>query len=109
MSVPATNALPPAPRRTTALTASSASTASQCSTSRSYIANVIALCASGRSNVSQAAKPRRSNVTSAMRVELREDLARMLAEQRRGAPDRAGRRAELDRDAEPEHGAGFWM
>src|SRR3954471_16072270 len=108
MSVPATNALPPAPRRTMTLSSSSASTASQCSTSWSYIANVIALCASGRSNVTQATFPRRSNVTSAT-VELREDLIGVLAQQRGRAADRAGRGAELDRDAEPADGAGFWV
>ena len=58
MSVPATNALPPAPRRTITRTSSSASTRSQHATSSSYIANVIALCASGRLNVTQAVLPR---------------------------------------------------
>ena len=60
MSVPATNALPPAPRRTIVRMSSSASTVSQCATSWSYISNVIALCASGRLNVTQAALPRTS-------------------------------------------------
>ncbi len=60
MSVPATNALPPAPRSTSARTSSSASARSQASNSSSYIANVIALCASGRLNVTHAAGPRTS-------------------------------------------------
>src|SRR3954471_24578082 len=106
MSVPATNALPPAPRRTMTFSSSSASTASQCWTSWSYIANVIALWASGRSNVTRATFPRRSNVTSAT-VELREDLVGVLAQQRGRAADRARRGTELDRDAEPADRAGF--
>ena len=82
------------------LISSSASTVSQCSTRRSYIANVIALWASGRSNVTHAATPRRSSVTSAIGVELGQDLVGVLAQQRGGAPDRARRGAELDGDAE---------
>ena len=58
MSVPATNALSPAPRSTSTRTSSSASARSQHANSSSYIANVIALCASGRSNVIHAAGPR---------------------------------------------------
>jgi hypothetical protein len=54
MSVPATNARPPAPLSTITRTLWSASTASQQSTSWSYISNVIALRASGRSNVTHA-------------------------------------------------------
>ena len=64
MSVPATNAFPPAPRSTSARTASSASARSHASKSASYIANVIALCASGRSKVTHSAGPRSSVRTS---------------------------------------------
>ena len=88
MSVPATNALPPAPRRTSTRTSSSASTASQCATSASYIAKVIALCASGRSNVTHAADAAPLEADVAQRVQLAQDLVGVLAEQRRGPPDR---------------------
>ncbi len=60
MSVPATNAFPPAPRSTIARTSSSPSARSHASNSSSYIANVIALWASGRSKVTHAAGPRTS-------------------------------------------------
>jgi hypothetical protein len=67
MSVPATNAFPPAPRSTSARTDSSASASSQRSYSASYIANVIALRARGRLNVTHSAGPRRSATTSVIR------------------------------------------
>ena len=60
MSVPETNARPPAPRNTTTRTSSSASISSQRATRPSYIANVIALRACGRLNVINATAPRRS-------------------------------------------------
>src|SRR3982751_3786875 len=62
MSVPATNALPPAPRRTRTRIAASVSTRSQASTSASYIAQVIALRASGRLKVSVAIGPAVSKI-----------------------------------------------
>src|SRR5580765_6575059 len=54
MSVPATNALPPAPFRMSTLMAASPSARSHASTSASYMRHVIALRASGRLNVSVA-------------------------------------------------------
>src|SRR5262245_59869478 len=62
MSVPATNALPPAPRSTRTRTAASPSTRSQASTSASYIPQVIALRASGRLKVSVATGPAVSKI-----------------------------------------------
>ena len=56
MSVPETNA-PPAPVRTSARTARSASTSRATSAIRSYIANVIALRAWGRLKVSHTTSP----------------------------------------------------
>src|SRR3954469_26040410 len=64
MSVPETNARPPAPRSTRTRRPSSASTSSQRSTRPSYIANVIALRACGRLNVRIAVDPRRSKSRS---------------------------------------------
>src|SRR4051794_5299294 len=64
MSVPETNARPPAPRSTRTRMASSASTSSQRSTRPSYIANVIALRACGRLKVRTAVDPRRSKSRS---------------------------------------------
>jgi hypothetical protein len=60
MSVPATNAFPPAPRSTSTRTSSSASASSQRANSASYIAKVIALRAWGRLKVTHAAGPRRA-------------------------------------------------
>src|SRR5262245_28832637 len=57
MSVPATKALPPAPRRISTRIVSSRSTRSHASTSASYISHVIALRASGRLNVRIASGP----------------------------------------------------
>ena len=57
MSVPATKARSPAPRRTRTLTAGSASAASQASRRASYIAHVIALRAAGRLKVRVATGP----------------------------------------------------
>src|SRR5256885_16030500 len=54
MSVPATNAWPPAPRKVTTRTAASPESRWQISTSASYIAHVIALRAAGRSNTTRA-------------------------------------------------------
>src|SRR3954454_10710298 len=65
MSVPETNARPPAPRSTSTRMSSSASISSQWACSASYIANVIALCACGRLNVITAVAPRRSYSSSA--------------------------------------------
>src|SRR5581483_9736868 len=62
MSVPATNALPPAPRSTSSLTPASASTRSHAATSASYISQVIALRAPGRLNVSVAIGPAVSKI-----------------------------------------------
>ena len=64
MSVPETNARPPAPRRTRTRIPSSASTSSQRSWSASYIAKVIALRACGRLKVMTAVDPRRSKSRS---------------------------------------------
>ncbi len=63
MSVPATNALP-APVSTSARTPRSASASRAASARPSYIANVIALRASGRLNVTQTTSPRRSTMRS---------------------------------------------
>src|SRR5215468_3662756 len=60
MSVPATNALPPAPRRTSTRTEESRSTSSQTSLKRSYMFHVIALRAAGRLNVRVTMGPSRS-------------------------------------------------
>src|SRR3979409_774919 len=57
MSVPATNALSPAPRNTRTLTRSSASTCSQQSYRPSYMAQVSALRAWGRLKVRKAMAP----------------------------------------------------
>src|SRR4051795_11583416 len=57
MSVPATNARPPAPRSTSTRTPSSSSARLQASSSPSYIANVIALRASGRLNSTVSTAP----------------------------------------------------
>src|SRR5215468_12436248 len=54
MSVPETNALPPAPLRMKTRTCESASTVSHALTSASYIAHVIALRACGRLKVRKA-------------------------------------------------------
>ena len=63
MSVPATKAFPPAPRRTMTRTAASLSSAPQNSTRASYIGQVMALRASGRLNVTVAMGPSRSRTT----------------------------------------------
>ncbi len=57
MSVPATNALPPAPRRMSTRASGSASTRSQAASSPSYIAQVIAFRAWGRLNVTSLSGP----------------------------------------------------
>ena len=57
MSVPATNAFPPAPRRSSTRTSGSASARSHASTSAEYMSQVIAFRASGRLNVSVAIGP----------------------------------------------------
>ena len=59
MSVPATNALPPAPRSTKTRTESSASTSSHASVRRWYMAQVIAFRASGRLKVRVSTGPSR--------------------------------------------------
>src|SRR4051812_37918803 len=66
MSVPATNALSPAPLRTSTLTCSSASTCSQQSYRPSYIAQVSALRARGRLKVRNAIGPRHSYSSSSV-------------------------------------------
>src|SRR6185369_6065324 len=62
MSVPDTNACPPAPRRISTRIDASASTRSHAATSASYIAHVIALRASGRLNVRIASGPSTSKI-----------------------------------------------
>src|ERR1041384_1301503 len=62
MSVPATNALPPAPRRINTRIAPSSSTRSQARISASYISQVIALRDSGRLNVRIASGPSTANI-----------------------------------------------
>src|SRR6476469_7151033 len=62
MSVPATNALPPAPLKISTRIVSSPSTRSHAATSASYIAHVIALRASGRLKVSVAIGPAVSKI-----------------------------------------------
>src|SRR5262249_35299701 len=66
MSVPETKALSPAPVRISTLTLSSCSTCSQQSYSPSYMAQVRALRACGRLNVSRATAPRRSYRSSSV-------------------------------------------
>src|SRR5438105_4433034 len=63
ISVPAANALPPAPRSTMTLIAGLASTASHASRSPWYISQVSALCASGRLNVRNATGGSAANST----------------------------------------------
>ena len=77
MSVPATNALPPAPRSTSTRTSSSASASSQRANSASYMAKVIALRASGRLNVIHAAGPRALPRRRSQRRDLRVGEARL--------------------------------
>src|SRR5262245_52410529 len=60
MSVPAMNDLPPAPRNTTARTPVSLRSVAQISPSCSYICQVMALRAAGRSNVTWTTSPLRS-------------------------------------------------
>ena len=103
MSVPATNAFSPAPRSTSDADVVVGVDASRsAANSASYIANVIALCASGRLNVTHAAGPRRSygRQRSISRRARAQDLVGVLAQQRRRPADRARRVAELHRDAE---------
>lgn len=57
MSVPATNALPPAPRKVATRTDGSERMRSQASANCSYIVQVMALRALGRSNVTWAMPP----------------------------------------------------
>ena len=64
MSVPATKALPPAPRRTNTRISSSASTSSQAWSRRSYIVQVMALRAWGRLKVRVSTGPSRVTRTS---------------------------------------------
>src|SRR5438094_5072121 len=64
MSVPATNALPPAPRRINTRIVASESARSHASTSASYIRHVMALRASGRLKVSVASGASTSNRVS---------------------------------------------
>ena len=59
MSVPDTNARPPAPRNTITFTPSSASAVSHAACSPSYMSNVIALCWAGRSKVTVKTAPSR--------------------------------------------------
>src|ERR1700686_4787166 len=63
MSVPAINAAPPAPRRTATRTDADWLICAQASASPSYIAQVIALRAAGRSKVIWAMAPATRNVT----------------------------------------------
>ena len=64
MSVPAAKALPPAPTITIARTDPSVGMVAQIAASRSYIAKVRALRASGRLNVTQRMPSRSSSISS---------------------------------------------
>src|SRR2546427_3885706 len=99
MSVPDTNALPPAPRRMKTRTCGSASTFSHAASSASYIANVIALRASGRLNVRNANGGSISKMVSAVVMRLLEYLVNESDQQRRAR--RPARRGPYPGDGRP--------